>query len=92
MASEHNSFDNFPWILKLLQYTNEILAQKRVRIIGVCFGHQIVGRALGAPVGRSDGGWETSVLPLQLTETGKEIFQRDNVVRILLLRHEKGFA
>lgn len=45
-----------------------------MRVIGVCFGHQIVGRALGAKVDRSDRGWEVSVVPMTLTAKGKEVF------------------
>lgn len=57
-----------------------MLAQDRVRIIGVCFGHQILGRALGVKVGRNDAGWEISVCDVDLTEKGKELFQRDKLV------------
>jgi GMP synthase-like glutamine amidotransferase len=79
-GAEHNSFDNDPWILKLVNFVREVLEQNRVRLIGVCFGHQIIGRALGAKVGRSDDGWEISVLPVQLTEKGKELFKQDSLV------------
>jgi GMP synthase-like glutamine amidotransferase len=77
---EHNSFDNDPWILKLLEYTEKILAQDRVRIIGICFGHQIVGRALGNAVGRNPNGWEISVCSMDLTEKGRELFKQDTLV------------
>lgn len=50
-------------------------------MVGVCFGHQIIGRAAGVKVGRSDGGWEVSVLPVELTAKGKEIFKQDTLVR-----------
>ena len=76
----HNSFDNDPWIINLVEYTKSLLAQDRVRIIGVCYGHQIIGRAMGAPVGRSDIGWETSVCDMSLTELGKKLFEIDIVV------------
>ena len=76
----HNSFDDDPWILKLVEFTRKVLDQDRVRIIGVCFGHQILGRALGVGVGRSPGGWEVSVLPMELTPKGKELFKQDNLV------------
>lgn len=79
-GSRFNSFDNDPWILKLVGFVKEVLASKRVRIIGVCFGHQIVGRALGAKVARSDRGWEVSVTPIELTERGKEIFGKSSLV------------
>ena len=78
--TEHNSFDNDAWILKLVEFTEKLLKQDRVRIVGVCFGHQILGRALGAKVGRSDNGWEISVLPVELTAKGKEVFQQDSLV------------
>jgi GMP synthase-like glutamine amidotransferase len=68
--------------LKLVEFTEKLLKQKRIRIIGVCFGHQILGRALGVKVGRSDNGWEISVLPMELTAKGKEIFQQDTLVRL----------
>ena len=77
---EHNSFDDSPWILKLVNFTEKVLQQNRVRIIGVCFGHQIVGRALGVKVGRSQIGWEASVTHMDLTAKGKELFQKDSLV------------
>ncbi|KAF2873327.1 class I glutamine amidotransferase-like protein [Massariosphaeria phaeospora] len=78
-GSRHDSFDDSPWILKLVEFTKKVLEQDRVRIIGVCFGHQIIGRAAGVKVGRSDGGWEISVLPVELTKKGKELFKQDKL-------------
>jgi hypothetical protein len=81
-ASSFDAFENDPWILKLVAFVREVLEQRRVRIIAACFGHQIVGRALGARVGRSDKGWETSVTPIQLTERGQKIFGKSDLVSI----------
>jgi Glutamine amidotransferase class-I len=79
-GSRYNSFDDTPWIVKLVDFTRQVLAQERVRIIGVCFGHQIVGRAIGVKVGRSPGGWEASVTAIDLTKRGQEIFGRPALV------------
>jgi len=68
----------------------KVLAQDRVRLIGICFGHQIVGRALDQKVGRSDRGWEVSVTPMQLTTKGKELFGVEELVsssKHILLSH-----
>jgi len=78
-GSRHNSFDDTPWILKLLDFTAKVLAQDRIRVIGVCFGHQIIARAMGVTVGRNDDGWETAVNEVQLTARGKELFQKDKI-------------
>ena len=62
-----------------------MLAQERVRLIGVCFGHQIIGRAMDAGVGRNEQGWEVAVESVQLTKKGKELFRIDVLVHITSL-------
>lgn len=81
--AEFNAFDDTPWVLRLVDYVKDVLAQRRVRLVGVCFGHQIIGRAMGAPVGRSEGGaWEVSVCDVQLTAEGTKVFGgRESLVR-----------
>lgn len=76
----HNSFEDVPWINRLVDYTAQVLAQDRVRIIGVCFGHQILGRALGVKVGPNDAGWEVAVHDIELSPQGKELFGLENLV------------
>lgn len=74
-AAGFNAFDNDPWVVRLVGFVKEVLAQDRVKIIGVCYGHQIVGRALGAKVAKSESGaWEVSVCRVNQTEKGKELF------------------
>ena len=81
LESGFNAFDDDEWVLRLVEYAKKILAQNRIRIIGVCYGHQIVGRALGAKVARSGGGaWEASVCDVRLTSKGKELFRKDVLV------------
>lgn len=63
-----------------MEFTKGVLAQKRVRLIGVCFGHQVIGRAMGVKVDRSDRGWEVSVSPVQLTQKGKDLFGVEELV------------
>lgn len=55
------------------------MAQDRVRFIGVCFGHQILGRALGVKTGRS-GSWEVSVCDVDLSAKGQELFGKKRMV------------
>ena len=57
-----------------------ILNETNVRVIGVCFGHQIIGRALKAQLGRNPQGWEAAVNKVQLSDRGRELFGVDELV------------
>ncbi|KAF2272255.1 class I glutamine amidotransferase-like protein [Westerdykella ornata] len=68
------------WISKLVDFIKTVLQdQSRVRIMAVCFGHQIVARAYGVMPERSNSGWEVSVTPIALTERGKQVFGQDSL-------------
>ncbi|KAI0204795.1 putative class I glutamine amidotransferase [Astrocystis sublimbata] len=73
-GSKYNAFDNDEWIIRLVQFTKRCLEGGRIRVIGVCYGHQIIGRALGAELGRNTRGWEVSVVEHELTDEGKHFF------------------
>ncbi|KAH7324668.1 class I glutamine amidotransferase-like protein [Stachybotrys elegans] len=74
-GSRHNAYDDEPWIRDLVAYTRRAIDSGRVRVVGVCFGHQIIGRAMDAKVGVNDKGWEVAVTDVTLTDKGKELFQ-----------------
>lgn len=84
-----DSWTDDPWVLRLVNYTQRAIASNRVRVIGVCFGHQIVGRALGAKVARSEGGvWEVSVSECTQTSKGKELFGGKDVLSIFQMHKD----
>jgi anthranilate/para-aminobenzoate synthase component II len=78
----HNSSEDKPWINTLVDFTAKMLKQNRIRTIGVCFGHQIVGRAMGVKVGRNEDGWEVAVNDVALSESGKRLFGKDKLVML----------
>lgn len=47
-------YDPFPWIAPLEQFIRDAAATK---MVGVCFGHQVMAQALGGRVEKSDKGW-----------------------------------
>ena len=72
-STGHTAYHNDQWILDLVEYTKQAYNEQK-RIIGVCFGHQILARALGARVEGNDKGWEVSACDFDLTADGSRLF------------------
>ncbi|KAG0560015.1 hypothetical protein KC19_10G147500 [Ceratodon purpureus] len=66
-------YEEEAWIERLL---NEIrdLDKKKVRTVGIGFGHQAIAQALGGQVARNPKGPEVSVRKAQVTKDGKDVF------------------
>ncbi len=47
-------YDPLPWIAPLQEF---IRSAKNSKIVGVCFGHQVMAQALGGHVQKSEKGW-----------------------------------
>ncbi|KAL3814367.1 hypothetical protein ACJIZ3_015635 [Penstemon smallii] len=71
-GSCNDAFGNDVWISKLLILLNKLHALKK-KILGICFGHQILGRALGGKVSRATGGWDIGITKVEL-KTSSQIF------------------
>ena len=59
--------DPLPWIARLLDLIRE-LHQRRTPMVGICFGHQAIARALGGQVGPSPGGWRFGIAPTRFNQ------------------------
>ena len=55
-GSKADSFSDEPWVRTLRERTTELLRQRK-KLLGICFGHQLIAYCLGAEVGRAPQGW-----------------------------------
>lgn len=55
-GSVHNAYDNDAWITNLMDWIVRCEAQRKP-LVGICFGHQLIARALGGRVEKSTKGW-----------------------------------
>lgn len=59
-GSRHSVYDGLGWITRLERFVVELARQRRP-LFAVCFGHQLVARALGGQAKRAPGGWTLGV-------------------------------
>ncbi|KAK5029522.1 hypothetical protein LTS07_005984 [Exophiala sideris] len=78
-GSMYDAHGDNPWILKLIELLQQLWRERpNLRFSGVCFGHQILCRMLGAQVEpHPRGDWELAHTELDLTDRGKELFRTD---------------
>jgi len=55
-GSKADSFSNEPWVQELRRRVTALL-QQRKKLLGICFGHQLIAHCLQAQVGRAPNGW-----------------------------------
>lgn len=66
-GSKATSFERLPWICVLEDYIKGLYALSK-KMIGICFGHQILAQALGGRVERSMKGWSIGVQCIKVLE------------------------
>ncbi|MEH6580543.1 MAG: GMP synthase [Halioglobus sp.] len=55
-GSKSSVYDDKPWIAPLMDFVRELDARK-IKTVGICFGHQLIAQALGGKTEKSDKGW-----------------------------------
>lgn len=59
-GSRHSVYENIDWIKQLKDFVQQLYTEQKL-FVGVCFGHQMMGEALGGKVMKSPGGWNVGV-------------------------------
>ncbi|KAK7329890.1 hypothetical protein VNO77_24071 [Canavalia gladiata] len=59
-GSSNDAYGNDSWVIKLCFLVQTLDAMEK-KLLGICFGHQVISRALGGRVRKSDTGWDIGV-------------------------------
>lgn len=55
-GSKSSVYDDKPWIAELEGFIRELDARRK-KLVGICFGHQLIAQALGGKTEKSTKGW-----------------------------------
>lgn len=67
-GSRHHVYDDTPWVRALADFVRQFANSDR-RVVGICFGHQMIAHALGGRVERAKVGWGLGIEPSMVFET-----------------------
>lgn len=66
-GSRFSVYDEVDWILELKSFVKNIYNSDK-KFIGVCFGHQMLGEALGGKVKKAESGWNVGVHAFEILQ------------------------
>jgi GMP synthase-like glutamine amidotransferase len=67
-GSRYSVYEDQPWIRAYADLVRDYHAGA-VPFVGICFGHQMIGHALGGLVARSEGGWCVGIQQFAISRT-----------------------
>ncbi|WCJ18207.1 Class I glutamine amidotransferase-like superfamily protein [Euphorbia peplus] len=67
-GSCNDAHGNDVWICKLINLLKRLDSLKK-KVLGICFGHQILARALGGKTGRAVSGWDIGVTSIHFSSS-----------------------
>ena len=83
-GSKHSVYEDIPWIHQLNDFVNDINASGK-KYLGLCFGHQMMGQALGGKVKKAEGGWSVGVHEFELEKPADWTVPLKNNIKLLLM-------
>lgn len=65
-GSSYGVYEHLPWIAELESFVRRLHAAHK-KLIGICFGHQLIAKALGGKVIKSPKGWGVGMSKNKIT-------------------------
>lgn len=90
-GSASDSFSPEPWAVELRSQVTALLAAKK-KMLGICFGHQLIALCLGVRVGRAPQGWAEGRMVYQWHRPDLPLSQGRTEVALLASHQDQVFA
>lgn len=90
-GSNAGAYDKLPWIKSLLEWIRKA-DERRIKLTGICFGHQCVAQALGGKVVRSEKGWGIGARRSVVSDPYLLNYFKDGTMTLLYNHHDQVAA
>jgi GMP synthase-like glutamine amidotransferase len=90
-GSKSSVYEDKPWIIELMEFVRE-LNRRHKKLLGFCFGHQLVAQALGGKTERSAKGWGVGLHTHRFTTVPSWHDQSDVDLNILVSHQDQVVA
>ncbi len=87
-GSKSSVYDDKPWIRALETFVQE-LHRREKKLVGICFGHQLIARALGGVTEKSSKGWGVGLHTHRFSESAAWHDQGEVDFRILVSHQDQ---
>lgn len=87
-GSRAGAYEDVVWVKKLLDFVRKAY-EKGCKILGFCFGHQLVAQALGGKVEKASVGWGVGVRTSLVVETSVLKYFSNGNMRLLYNHHDQ---
>lgn len=87
-GSRAGAYEDTLWIMELINFIRKA-HEVRAKLIGVCFGHQVIAQALGGVVEKSDKGWGTGIRTSQIVLPEAKKFFPDGFMNMHYNHHDQ---
>ncbi|MCB9288110.1 MAG: gamma-glutamyl-gamma-aminobutyrate hydrolase family protein [Lewinellaceae bacterium] len=83
-GSKYSVYDDIPWIHRLKSFVRDIHSTQKP-FVGICFGHQMMGEALGGKVRKAEAGWCVGVHSFSLLQQEEWMAPPEKEYKLLML-------